>query len=130
VLGTGGLTLANSSGFQQIPGLTATVNVPAGADVLVSYDGGTSASTGTPLVEYALDINGDLLLTGQFSVRHYVAGSGQLTYWSRTGVLSLPPGQSTISVMASNLTNGATAEVSAAPNYPKRGSLTVVILKN
>lgn len=129
-------TISPGPGFVLIPGLTQTINVPAGYQVYMSTSGGiqtTSASTtGISRVDIAFAIDGMITSTGNY--RRVIAantGGGTTTIenWSTSSLTSLPAGSHTIQVMTS-LNSGSAANVSGDSSSVLQGDLTVMLIKN
>ena len=135
-LGTSPLSLATGAGFTLVPGLTATVTVPASAVVLVMSDGGvvttSASSTGFSQVDVALHVDGNLLADGGYQ-RVVAANTGGVTAfnsarWNLSQVLTLSPGSHAISVSATGTGVGSDATVGGSPSSVYRGTLSVVVL--
>jgi hypothetical protein len=133
MLSTG--TINPGAGFLLIPNLSTTINVPAGALVLVTTDGGiqtTSASTtGLSRVDIAVAVDGAILPAGAY--RRIIAQNtgGSVTTiesYAMTMSLSLAAGNHTFAVYAGQAT-GSVANVSGDANSVLQGTLTVAILK-
>lgn len=136
VFGTTGLTVTSVTAFTLVPGLSSTINVPAGALVYASSTGGvttTSAlSTGFSQVDVALFADGSFLPNAGYQ-RVIAANTGGVTlitsYWSLAQVISLTPGSHTISVVAAGTGSGSNATVSSNSSGVIQGALTLMIIK-
>ena len=136
VFSTDWLATGPAGGEMDIPGLEQTIDVPAGAAVYVSTDGGvTTAATGFAFVDIKLVVD-DALPDLENARRLLVDGSGRgaIQNWSFGRVLPLSPGQHTIKVQArvlsSNLAAPALKIASDAYNSPTAiGTLTVETLR-
>ncbi|HVV87578.1 MAG TPA: hypothetical protein VHE35_31270 [Kofleriaceae bacterium] len=132
----GSASLSPGAGFSVVPGLSTTINVPAGAKVLLSADGGvqTSSNNGSAysVVDLALSVDGSLLPGGAGYRRVTAANTnfslGTATSFAMTAALSVPAGNHTFSVAAA-LHTGSTATVSGDSQSPLQGDFTIVILK-
>jgi hypothetical protein len=120
-----------------VPGLTATVNVPANSKVLVSTYGGlstTSASgTGYSTVDVALTIDGAFTASGAYA-RVIAANNGGLVtqnaYWAFVTVQPIAAGSHTFQIRAAG--NGganSNATVGGDNTSVNQGEITVLILK-
>jgi hypothetical protein len=136
----GSSALAPSSTFTLIPGLTQTINVPAGYSVFVSAGGGvqtvSTSETGFSRVNVALFIDGVRVSNGNY--RRVVAqntdavfqGDGRaIENWNISSVTTLPPGSHTIEIMAA-AHSGSGAVVSGDATSPLQSDLTVILIKN
>lgn len=122
--------------FAVIPGMTATITVPATSVVMMSTDGGiattSTATTGFSSVDIALAVDGVLLANGGYH-RVIAANTTGLTAmlapWSMSALATLPAGAHTISVMAAGTAQGADATVAGNNTSVNQGTLSVVVLK-
>jgi hypothetical protein len=133
VFGTG--TINPGAAFVTIPNLTTTIDVPAGARVLISTDGGvqtTSAdSTGMSRVDVAFVVDGVPLPSGGYRrvIAQNTGGSTTaIENYAMSTSLALPAGNHTIAVNAA-LQSGSAANVRGDSNSILQGQLTVTILK-
>ncbi len=135
--GTGQMVVsAATSTFVTVPGLSLTLNVPAGARVRVDTSGGlqcTQAGAAYSVVDLALFV--DNATTGQAGMRRVVAANtttvGQMiANWSFGRTLNLQPGAHTFEVRAIGVDPAAApANVSSAGAPQLQGVLTVMVLK-
>jgi hypothetical protein len=127
VFGTGQVSTAG--GPVDVPGLTQTVTVPAGADVLVASDGGVeNPATTLGAADIALRIDSTAPADG-FSRRVFSGDPADVGTWSFSGVAPVGPGTHTFTVRASP-GSGFPVNVSGDTNSVLQGALTVTILKN
>ena len=117
-----------------IPGLSQDIEVPDGADVYISTDGGL-VTTGTlgafSIVDIALLI--DAQPPSASLIRRIVANNAAQigpipAYWSVSTSTRLPAGRHTITVTARYM-SGAAAFVSGDSTSTVRGQLTTVLVK-
>ncbi|MBL0214092.1 MAG: hypothetical protein IPQ07_09415 [Myxococcales bacterium] len=134
--GTSSLTVTPATAFTLIPGLTATVSVPANAVVQISTDGAlattSTATTGFSTVDVAIQIDGNLLANGGY--RRVIAANttgltGAFAAWNLTSLATLAPGSHTITVVAAGVGQGSDATVSGSNTSVNQGTLNVVVLK-
>jgi hypothetical protein len=134
--GTAALTVTANTPLTLIPGLTTTVNVPAGARVLVTTDGGVAvnsqAATGATAVNIELIVVGQLPPAGGW--QQVLADNGNLinsvNQWSMSSVLNLAAGNHTFTVQASGIAGILdSATVSGDATAAAQGQLSVVVLK-
>ncbi len=137
VFSTGTLTIAPSTGFTTIPGLSQFVTVPANSVVYISADGGASttstASAGFSAVDIAILIDGSVPLGGGYKRVTVLNNAGlapNSANWSMALSIPLSAGNHTIQVDAKGAGAGATATVAGDISSVLRAQLTVVILKN
>jgi hypothetical protein len=139
VFGSAALTVAPSLTTQTlIPGLTATITVPAASVVYVSSDGSiqtTSAATnGVSVVDVFFVIDGNIPANGAYQ-RVVAANTGgivnMITPWSMSQVLTLTAGTHTIAVRTVGVAvSGAVdATVSGNNTSPLQGTLNVMVLR-
>ena len=131
--GTGRLSLANSSIFTAIPGLTVAVAMNSSGLLYVASNGGvvTGSCTSTPCsagAEIVILVDGVALSRGGFQgVATVDTGLGySLANWSLSQVLNLTAGAHTISVSAGGVGGGADFQVSGSDGDPLQGTLSVL----
>jgi hypothetical protein len=134
--GTASLTVTSATAFTLIPGLTATISVPASALVQITTDGAiattATATTGFSTVDIAVEVDGALLANGGY--RRVIAANttgltGVFTPWNLTSLATLPAGAHTITVVAAGTGQGSDATVSGSGTSVNQGTLSVVVLK-
>ena len=129
-------TVNPGAAFVLIPGLTQTINVPAGYQVYMSASGGvqttSTTTTGFSRVDIVFGIDGSIVPAGNYR-RVVAANTGGNTStienWHISSVASLSAGSHTIEVFAS-LQAGSPANVSGNSTSVLQGDLTVVMIKN
>lgn len=133
VLSTG--TINPGAAFVLIPNLSTTINVPAGARVIVTTDGGiqtqSASTTGLSRVDIAVAVDGAILPAGAY--RRVIAQNtgGSVTTienYAMTMSLNLAAGNHTFAVYAGQAT-GSLANVSGDASSVLQGVLTVTIVK-
>jgi hypothetical protein len=138
VYGTGTITISTVGTWTLVPGLTETINVPAGCQVYLSTDGTiqtTSAlANGYSTSDVAFFIDGTLCSTGGFRrVSAQNGGSGGLgnaiANWAMGVGTTLSAGSHTIEVKVKGV-NGSSYNVSGDNTTVAQSSLNVLILKN
>ncbi|MBS1797633.1 MAG: hypothetical protein JSS81_27670 [Acidobacteria bacterium] len=136
VYSTAGLTVTPAAGFTLIPGLTQTINVPAGYQVYIHTDGGlittSTATTGYSTVDVTILIDG--IFPGNANYRRVTAANTTgltttMANWSFGSVQTIAPGSHTITVSAAGI-GGANATVAGTNTTVLQASLTVVLVKN
>lgn len=138
VYGTGQLQVTSSTtSFTLIPGLTQSINIPAGCKAYVHTDGGlqsTATGTGFSVVDFAIFVDG--IQSTQAGNRRVVAanttGIAQvITNWSFGKTYTLAAGNHTFDVKAVSVvgSGGSTANVSSAGAPQIQGVLTVTLIK-
>jgi hypothetical protein len=137
VVGTGQLVVnAQTTLYTLVPGLTATVNVPAGAKVRVDTSGGiqcTATGNAYSVVDVALFVDG--ALAGPAGQRRVVAANtaavGQIiANWSLGRAFTLAAGNHTFEVRAVAVDPAAAAANVSSGTAPQiQGSLAVTILR-
>ncbi|MBC7864734.1 MAG: hypothetical protein IAF38_17305 [Bacteroidia bacterium] len=138
VYGTGQLQVTSSvTTMTLIPGLTQTINVPAGCKAIVSTDGGmqcTATGNAFSVVDFAIFVDGTQAT--QAGNRRVVAanttGIAQVVAnWSFGKTYSLTAGNHTFEVKAAFVvgSGGSTANVSSAGAPQIQGVMTVAIIK-
>jgi len=134
VPGTGGVT-ASSTTWQNLPGLSTTINLTQNAKVCITTDGGVQnagAANTNAVIDIAVYNNGALLSDGGFKrvcAINTNAWTGLFEYWSISTVVTLPPGTYTFDVRtrkASATTSNAT--VSGNNTTVMQGMMTVKIV--
>lgn len=134
--GTGSLTVTSATAFTLIPGLSATVTVPASALVQITTDGAiattSTATTGFSTVDIALEIDGALLANGGY--RRVIAANttgltGMFAPWNLTSLATVAAGAHTITVVAAGTGQGSDATVSGSNTSVNQGTLSVTVLK-
>jgi hypothetical protein len=133
--GTGQLQVTSATNYTLIPGLTQTVNVPAGASVYVSTDGGiqnTGTGTTYAVVDIALFVDGALSPAQRRIVAANTSAVAQMIgTWSFGRAYSLAAGSHTFEAKAAAVDPlAATANVSSGTAPQLRGALTVTVLKH
>ncbi len=134
--GTASLTVTPATAFTLVPGLSSTINVPAGALVYASSTGGlittSTLTNGFSQVDVALLADGAFLPNAGYQ-RVVAANTGGVTSitenWSLAQVITLSPGSHTISVMAAGTGSGSNATVSGTNASVLQATLSVMILK-
>lgn len=118
--------------YTQIPGLSLSVNVPAGARVLVQTDGGlqcTGTGTSRSVVDLALFVDGTTATPGG-QRRVFAAGPQVVANWSFGRVLTLAPGAHSFEVRAASADSGsAPANVASGSSPLLQARLAVVVLR-
>jgi hypothetical protein len=133
--GTGQLQVTAATNYTLIPGLTQTVNVPAGASVYVSTDGGiqnTASGNTYAVVDIALFVDGALSPAQRRIVAANTSAVAQMIGdWSFGRAYSLAAGSHTFEAKAAGVDPvAATANVSSGTSPLLKGTLTVMVLKN
>ena len=137
VYGTGQLMVSRfSNAFTLVPGLTTTVNVPAGARVYVTTSGGVQcAEAGVAYAAVDIGLFVDNTTVGAAGMRRVVAANtggvgNMIATWSFGRTLNPLPGAHTFDVRAISADpNSANANVSSALAPQIQGVLTVMVLK-
>ncbi|HQU83268.1 MAG TPA: hypothetical protein PKY59_09100 [Pyrinomonadaceae bacterium] len=138
VYGTSTLSVTPSTTFTIIPGMTQTVNVPAGYKALVIADGGiqttSSVAAGFSTIDVALHIDGFLVGAGGYKrviAMNNGGNANSIENWSLSSVQTLTAGSHIFTVRAAG-TGGisATANVSGDSSTVLQGELTVILIKN
>ena len=132
--GTGGVTITPTTGFTLVPGLSATIDVPAGSFLFVTTTGGVQATSNTPAgfstVDIFLSVDGSLNANGGY--RRVEVNNGEIgsvfAYWSLATTLQLTPGQHTIAVHAEGV-DRSNAVVSGDSSSVRQGTLNILTLK-
>lgn len=135
---TGSLSAVTSgSGFTLIPGLTATVSVPANCNVLITADVGIStnstSATGFSATDIALIVDGSTLTNGGYR-RIYTVNSQANQFASQQASISqsltLAAGSHTVGLYAAGAgLGGSSALVGGASSSAFQGELTITIIK-
>jgi hypothetical protein len=131
-----------------VPGLTATLNVPANSEVYVSTDGGLAPSAGTngisSVVDIVLTVDGVVVANGAFQrviATNTAVTNGPTTtivgfrYWSMAQSVGLAAGTHTIAVAAALAPAGGTAfsanpaTVSGNNSSVLQGQSNILIIK-
>lgn len=115
-----------------IPGISASVQVPAGAVVVAAADGTVQLNTGgsvNALVELKFVVDDVVLANSlhRFTVANSPAVGPGFETWAMTRALTLDPGPHTIAVCG-QLVSGSAAVFSGSPTGTP-DNLTVMILK-
>lgn len=134
--GSASLTVTSATAFTLIPGLTATINVPANALVQIATDGAiattATATTGYSIVDVAVAVDGVLLANGGYR-RVIAANTTGLTSvfspWSLSSLATLAAGSHTITVLAAGTGQGSDATVSGNNTSVNQGTLSVTVIK-
>jgi hypothetical protein len=137
VHGTGQLVVSRFSNvFTLVPGLSTTVNIPAGARVYVTTSGGVQcAEAGNVYAAVDIGLFVDNTTVGAAGIRRVVAANtggvgNMIATWSFGRTLNLLPGAHTFDVRAISADPGSVnANVSSALNPQIQGVLTVMVLK-
>lgn len=136
--GTGQLVVtAQTTTFVTIPGLSLTVDIPAGARVRVDTNGGLQcAALGNAYAAVDLALFVDNATPGQGGMRRVVAANtaavaNMIASWSFGRTFTLNPGSHTFEVRAITTgdPNNATANVSSGSAPQIQGVLTVMVLR-
>jgi hypothetical protein len=134
VFGTGFVDVApspQSSGL--IPGLSATINVPAGSVTIISTDGGvqvnSTSSNAAALVAIRVGIDNVTMGARQVGAANTSGIAFMIANWSIHRSVELPPGSHTIVVAAAGVGGNSPAIVSGNANSALQGTLTVTTLK-
>jgi hypothetical protein len=136
VYGTGALQLTANGIFAAIPGLTTTVNVPAGASVYIQAHGGmqTSSSQGSGYSSADVRMMIDGAYPGQGgSYRRIIAqnnlgiGSAIETWLIGRVITGLTAGPHTIQIQARG-DLGANCTISENNGFVNQGVLTVIVI--
>lgn len=131
VKGTGSLYLQpgtdpnQGTPFEQVPGLSQTVTVPANAKVFVSSQGGVRVNEVAPSLDDRSVVQVSIIVDGQSF--NNVVDAQPIEFWSMSGSFSLAAGTHTITVKARQL-SGPESRVSDGSSA-NIGVLTVMILK-
>lgn len=139
VFGTTGLTVTPTTVITIIPGLSTTINVPAGCVVYLSSTGGivttAALATGFSVVDVLLRVDGAFLANGAYArvIAANTTGltSGMISNWSLFTTVSLIAGNHTfdVSVVGVNAAGASNATVSGNNTSVNQGTLSVVILR-
>ncbi len=136
VFGTGQLAVTAATPYTLVPGLTQSVEAPAGVEVFVSTDGGaqnTDVGTTYAVIDLALFVDGQPSgFAGQrrVSMANTATLAQVVTNWSFARSISLSPGTHTIEVRVAGVDpNAAPANVSSSSAPQLQGQLTVAILR-
>lgn len=123
---------ADDFSYAQIPGLSLSVNVPAGARLLVQTDGGlrcTGTASSYSVVDVALFVDGSTATPGG-QRRVFAAGPQVSANWSFGRVLTLTPGAHSLDVRAASADpNSAPANVASGSSPLLQARLAVVVLR-
>ena len=133
-VGTGQLQVSAATNYTTVPGLTLSVNVPAGAKLHIDTSGGiqcTATGTAYSAVDLAIFIDGSITTAQRRVVAANTTGVAQIVAnWSFGRNMLLAPGSHTIEVRAAGGDAGmAIANVSSAGSPQLQGVLTVTTLK-
>jgi hypothetical protein len=133
------LVTSGNTSFQQIPGLSKTLTVPANSVLLISSDGGGQATTHTAgaLNSFFVILTVDGFLTpigGGYTrvdmVNDASGTSAAIGRWAFTPMMiALSTGSHTIAVEAAGTGLGGSINVGGDVNSPLQGILTTVLLK-
>lgn len=134
--GTGSVTLTPAAPFTLLPGMSATVTVPANAMVFVTATSGvqtiSNAVAGFSAVDVALVVDGAFLSDAGFErvmVLNNGGIGGTIRYFTLAQAVPLTPGTHTLEVQASGLGAGSNTLVGGGTSSVLQGALTVMILK-
>jgi hypothetical protein len=141
VSGTGSVSVTPSQGWTAVPGLSATINVPANSTLLISTFGGvgttSSSTTGFSYVEIDIEVDGNqLVYTGVNPANNTSTTDPDETSqnWSMTASTAPGSGSHTITVNAVGLgvPGSSTANVSGSftGGALLAGQLVVTVLGN
>ncbi len=129
-------TSATNPPFQQIPGLSTTVTVPANSAVLVSTYGGIQTQGALERdyssVDIALHVNGSVPPQGAWqrvTAANTPGLSRTLAYWHITTVVQLPAGTHTFTVRARPNSGGVAASVGGDNTTVTQPELNVTVLR-
>jgi hypothetical protein len=138
--GTGSLTTTSFT-FASVPGLSATVNVPANSVMYLSTNGGitfaqaASSASASVIVDVVLEVDGSVLPHGAFQRVSVLDNAAEWTSptgnWSMAQTVTLSPGTHTISVLArlsGSLDAPGGALVSGGDNTVLQGALNVLTI--
>ena len=134
---TGALgTVLSNAAFTLIPGMTATVTVPANCNVTVTANVGistnSSSATGYSTTDVALYVDGSQLTNGGYrriSTVNNTSNQFASQQASMTVSLSLSAGSHTFAIYAGGGGSGVSAYVGGASGSAYQGEMTVTILK-
>ena len=132
--GTG--TVVAGPSFALVPGLSLTVDVPAGSKAYISTDGGLvnpSSASSSSSTDVVVLVDGNQPATGFyrriFCLNPPTANTASCT-WSMSGVPSLTTGSHTITVQVIQVGGSAlAATVSGNSASVNQGELSVLVLK-
>lgn len=128
VFSSSGATVSAGGDWTPLPGLSLTVDVPAGAVVYVATDGGVAMSgTGRAHVEVALFVDG-VRTQGGLRRMSVAEATTDVDTWAISLSLDLTPGSHTVDVRARH-GSGGSVMVAGGPASSLRGELTGMILK-
>lgn len=138
VYGTGQLVVTTATTtYTLIPGLTQTINIPAGCRVIVATDGGAQStgatSTTFSVVDIGLFVDGVVSTSGgqrRLSIANTSSLSQLIANWSIHRTYTLSAGNHTFEVKAvSGAPGSSSVNVSSAGAPQLQGVLTVTIIK-
>jgi hypothetical protein len=138
VYGTGQLVVTTATtSYTLIPGLTQTVNIPAGCKVMVTTDGGAQStgatSTTFSVVDIGLFVDGVVSTSGgqrRLSIANTSSLAQLIANWSIHRTYTLSAGNHTFEVKAVNGAPGTSSvNVSSAAAPQLQGVLTITIVK-
>lgn len=138
VYSTGQLQIAPQAiNFVTIPGMTQTLNIPAGARVRVDTNGGIQCNgTGTAFAAVDVALFIDNQLPGQAGMRRVVAANttavaNMIAGWSFGRTFTLTPGAHVFEVRAASSgdAGAAIANVASGSAPQIQGVLTVTVIK-
>lgn len=139
VFGSGSLAVTPTTPQTLIPGLSYTVNVPAGSLVYLSSVGGLATTAaianGFSIVDVFIRVDGTILPNGAYAriIAANTTGitNGMIANWSLSTVVSLAAGSHTfeVVVLGVNTVGASNATVSGNNTSTNQGTLSVVILK-
>jgi hypothetical protein len=138
VYGTAQLVVTSgTSTYTLIPGLTQTINIPAGCKVRVSTDGGVQStgatSTTFSVVDIGLFVDGAVSTSGgqrRLSIANTSSLAQLIANWSIQKTYTLSAGNHTFEVKAVNGAPGtSSANVSSGSAPQLQGVLTVTIVR-
>lgn len=136
--GTGTLVIGSGSGFQQIPGLSSTIDLADSSILIINTIGGFTNSgivSDYVVVDIAIYIDGVNSGTPSYQRLANMNGptlTGVPTHWSIVRKFVLGPGTHTVDVRASWVQSnkgGITANVSSAPGFVGHGEVLTTVLK-
>lgn len=135
VSGSGQIQISSATNFSLVPGLSATVTIPANARVRVDTSGGIQC-TGTgntySVVDIALFVDDAISTAGgqrRVVAANTVGLAQMITNWSMSRSYALGAGSHTFEVRAAGVDpNAAIANVSSATAPQLQGSLIVTVL--
>jgi hypothetical protein len=130
------MTITPTTGPTLVPGVQATIDVPADAVVFISADGGlqttTTAANGFSAVEFALSVDG--LVVPHGGIKRVIATNPALVptpieNWSMAQTVHLSAGLHLVEVVVRGLSGGSDGIVGGDDSMVTQAELAVLILK-